>query len=127
MALADGFRASEYLIDYYIQSSQALWAFEHDDNADALRKAAEIICDALTRVSIDRIFWNALAEVKGPIDNSQHAIREALDDIDLFLSQEAQILGQFKFPDSVLKRSCSISARRCKHLKPTRLLKSSIS
>ena len=34
MAVADNFRNSDYLLRYYIESAQALWAFEHDNNID---------------------------------------------------------------------------------------------
>jgi hypothetical protein len=104
MGLADGMGNSDYLIKYYIDSAQALWAFEHDDNVDALRKAASIICEALTRLSADKSFWDALAALKGPIAENQRTIKEALDELDLFLSQERDILREYKLPESVIKR-----------------------
>lgn len=104
MAVADNFRNSDYLLRYYIESAQALWAFEHDNNIDALRKAADLICEALRRLSEDQSFWTTLSDLKGPITENQRSIREALDELDLFLSQEQVILREFKLPENVIKR-----------------------
>lgn len=107
MSLADGFRDSDYLIKYYIESAQALWAYEHDDNVNALRKAAAVICEALTRLSEDKSFWDELAALRGPITENQRSIREALDELDLFLAQEERVLREYKLPESVLKKLLS--------------------
>jgi len=102
--LADGFRESDYLIKYYIESSQALWAYENYDNVKALDKAAALICEALTRLSDDRSFWDELAALRGPISQNQSSIREALDELDLFLTQEEQVLREYQLPEGVLKK-----------------------
>jgi hypothetical protein len=49
MGLADGFRESDYLIKYYIESSQALWAYENYDNVKALDKAAAIYLRSINK------------------------------------------------------------------------------
>jgi hypothetical protein len=107
MGIADGLGDSDYLIKYYIDSAQALSAFDHGNNVEALGDAAVIICRALTELSEDQSFWNALAALRGPITDNQRSIREALDELDLFLSQEDKILHEYKLPESVINRLIS--------------------
>jgi hypothetical protein len=107
MGIADGLGDSDYLIKYYIESAQALWAFDHGNNVEALGDAAAIICRALTQLSEDGSFWNALAALRGPIGDNQRSIREALDELDLFLSQEDRILHEYNLPESVINRLLS--------------------
>lgn len=107
MGLADGFRDSDYLIKYYLESAQALWAYDHDDNVKALRKAASLICKALTRLSGDKSFWDELAALRGPVTQNERAIRQALDELDLFLTQERQVLREYDIPEGVIKKILS--------------------
>jgi hypothetical protein len=104
MPLADGFRDSDYLVRRYIDSVQALMAFEQDGNVKALAEAAAIICDALTMLSKDESFWNQLTQLSGPIGENQRSIREALDELDLFLKQELKVLREYGIPESVTRR-----------------------
>ncbi len=89
---------------YYIESSQALWEFEHDDNINGLRAAAGTICKALSRLSGDSSFWESLDTLRAPITESQADLISAFDEIELFLIQEADILRKCQIPESVLKK-----------------------
>jgi hypothetical protein len=104
MALADGLNASRYLLDYYVQASLALEAFERTGNIDALNKAADLICEALNKLAEDQAFWGELEKLEGPVSANQNNINEAFDELDKFLTDEGKILRQVKLPDSVLTR-----------------------
>src|ERR1700750_3188561 len=104
MGIADGLNASRYLLQYYIEASSALEAFERTGNIDALNKASSLICEALNRLSDDQNFWTELAKLQGPINENQQNIKEAFDELDNFLTHEGKILRQHKLPESVLTR-----------------------
>jgi hypothetical protein len=104
MGVADGLKASQYLLQLYVESSLALEAFEKTGNVEALNKAASLICEALQRLAEDKSFWAELAKLNGPVTENQRSIKEAFDELDEFLTQEGKVLRQHKFPESVFHR-----------------------
>ena len=67
MGVADGLKASQYLLQLYVESSLALEAFEKTGNVEALNKAASLICEALRRLAEDKSFWGELTKLNGPV------------------------------------------------------------
>jgi len=112
MATPDDFRKSDYLIEHYIQAAGALRDFDYSDQkgdsgdaSDALNRAAEQVCKALSRLSNDdQNFWDTLAAMREPVKESDAAIHRTLDEIELFISQEEKILLKFEILPPALAR-----------------------
>jgi hypothetical protein len=114
MAASENFRNSEYLIGYYIEAAGAMRDFEHWDDEgnqsrarEALHKGAAIICKALQRLAEDQTFWDSLAALREPIEKSQPAIRQTLDEIHLFIAAEETVFLEHKLPPAIVRRLLS--------------------
>jgi hypothetical protein len=92
--LADLASSSRYLFETYGRADAAFQGFLRTQDPAALTAAAGYLCDGLTRLDQDMVFWGALVDLDQDYAQHQAQVDEALRDLDGLFAMESDILRQ---------------------------------
>jgi hypothetical protein len=86
------FEESSYLVDGYVEADRAYGRFAASGDQDALRRAGRSLCDTLSRLRGDGLFWAELIDAVGMSEKERGRIGNLLSSLIEFSKEEEEIL-----------------------------------
>jgi hypothetical protein len=92
MVLRGDLSESTYLIELYAQASENWSRFRDSQEQGDLLETAGILCEGMTRLREDHVFWGNLYDLPMELEQHRDSVQHALSNIEHLLAIEEEIL-----------------------------------